>query len=99
MQEEHPKKEKKVEPIRKTSPDLEEGRKRKDSMEFNYGDWNSEDEEVVPRNPLVFYFQCPYYLKDDDLETIIKYLEDQFSEDLKEFKFIFIFKVLNGSNF
>lgn len=38
-------------------------------------------------------------MKDEDLETIIKYLEDQFAEELAEFKFIFIFKVLNGSNF
>lgn len=39
-----------------TKVDEKKALNRKKSEEFDYGDWNSEDEEIIPKNPLVFYF-------------------------------------------
>lgn len=50
-------------------------------------------------NEVIFYFNSPYYMRDDELESIIKYFEDE--EDpskVLKMKFIFIFKVLNQNS-
>jgi hypothetical protein len=44
----------------------------------------------------IFYFNSQYHMRDDELESIIKYFEDEDDPNkILSMKLIFIFKVLN----